>query len=173
MEAKDTPSQRSRTTLFAVLLAAAAVILVVFGLSRRRKRKAGARPESLASGVEAHGDPALGIEPGSTVVAANAAALLLLGYPREELLGRPLRDVVPPDDFPAVEANVALALQGRQVGFELALQARDGRRIEGSAQAAPFAAAGAGSGAVLSFREAALRPPEFDAETVSAAPPER
>jgi PAS domain S-box-containing protein len=174
VEAKDTPNQRSRTTLFAVLLAAAAVVLVIFGFSRRRKRQAAqagqSRPERFASRVETQADPALGLDAGTTIVAANTAALLLLDYSREELLGRTLRDVIAADDFSAVEANVALALQGREVGFELVLQAKDGRRIEGNAKAAPLDSAEASLGAYLTFREAALRPAEPDADTVSAAP---
>ncbi|MGP6157034.1 MAG: PAS domain S-box protein [Vulcanimicrobiaceae bacterium] len=177
MEANNTPSKRSRTTLFAVLLAAAAVLLVIFGFSRRRRKAAQARqgesrPERLASRVEAHDDPALGVDSGATVVAANMAAILLLDYPRDELIGLPLRELVAADAFAATEANLALALQGHTVGFELAFQAKDGRRIEGSAKAAPIDAAEAPLGAYLTFREAAARPPELDADAVSSTPPE-
>lgn len=176
MEAKDTPSKRSGTSLFAVLLAAAAVILIIFGISRSRKRKAAeageTRPDRVASRVESYDDPALGIDSGATVVAANMAAILLLDYPREELLGLPLREVVAPDTFPATEANLALALQGHAVGFELAFQANGGRRIDGSAVAAPIDAADPSLGAYISFREAAAGPAQNE-DALSAAPPDR
>jgi PAS domain S-box-containing protein len=177
VEANDTPSKGSNTKLFAVLLAAAAVILVIFGLSRRRKGKAAqpgeSRAERLAARLEAHDDPALGIDAGSTVVAANMAALLLLDYPREELIGLPLREIVAPDSLAAAESNVALALQGHEVGFEVALNAKDGRRVEGNAKAAPVDAAEAALGAFLSFREAGVPALESDPGAVSAAPPDR
>jgi PAS domain S-box-containing protein len=177
VEANDTPSKRSNASLFAVLLAAAAVILILFGFSQRRKGKAArtsdSRPERIASRLEATDGPALVIDAGATVVAANGAAVLLLDYPREELLGRSLRDIVAAEVFPAAEANVALALRGHEVGFEVVLTAKDGRRIEGDAKAAPLDPAEAALGACVSFREAVSRPAEPDADAVSATPPDR
>jgi PAS domain S-box-containing protein len=165
VEAKDPSLQRPRTSLLAVLLAAAVVVLFVFGFSLRRRRKAedtGPLRVRLASKVDASDDPALAFDAEETVVAANRAALALLGYRRYELVRRPLREIVAPETWAAAQANLLLALSGDSIEFDLALLAKDGRRIDSSATAVPLDGDERGSGAYLVFRETGTLPATQD-----------
>ena len=157
-----------------MLLAVAVVILFVFGFSLRRRRKAGnAGPLRVrsASKVDASDDPALALGAGETVVAANRAALALLGYRRYELVRHPLREVVAPETWAAAQASLTLARSGDSIEFDLALLAKDGRRIDSSATAVPLDGDERGAGAYLVFRETGTLPAQDPSAEVAGGSP--
>jgi PAS domain S-box-containing protein len=173
VEARDPSLQRPRTALLAVLLAAAVVVLFVFGFSRRRRREAaGGKPlwKRSTSNVDSHDGPALAFDASETVVAANRAALALLGYRRYELVRRPLREVVAPETWAAAQANLALALSGDAIEFDLALLARDGRRVDCSTKTVPLEGDERGSGAYLVLHETGAQNSSAELTGPSPAP---
>jgi PAS domain S-box-containing protein len=58
------------------------------------------------------------------IVAASNAATASYGYSHEELLSMTVRDLVPPEDLPAVDRYLATALSGEEPGLVLARQWR-------------------------------------------------
>ncbi|HSB90303.1 MAG TPA: PAS domain S-box protein [Anaerolineales bacterium] len=68
-------------------------------------------------------------EPDETFSFVNPAAASLLGYTAEELTGRHLSTIIPPDQVAVVRAANARRAEGESDRYELQLQRKDGTRI--------------------------------------------
>lgn len=91
--------------------------------------------EDLVRGLlEAAPDATIGVDEDGTIVLANHQAEALFGWSREELVGRPVEDLVPEDVralHPTHRASYAVAPKARAMGQGRALtaQRRDGTRF--------------------------------------------
>jgi PAS domain S-box-containing protein/putative nucleotidyltransferase with HDIG domain len=59
----------------------------------------------------------------------NPSACNMLGYPREELLGKDLRDLIPPEDLEAQPLPIKEALTGKPQYFRQQFEHKDGTRV--------------------------------------------
>lgn len=64
-----------------------------------------------------------------TFTFVNPAAASMLGYQVEELIGKHVSSIIPPDQMPAVQAAIDRRAQGKSDRYELSLQRKDGTRI--------------------------------------------
>ena len=93
----------------------------------------------LASIVESSDDAIIGKDLGGIITAWNAAAERLYGYKPEEVLGRPISVLVPPelpDEVPQILARIAAG--GRVNHYETVRVKKDGSRIHISLTVSPI-----------------------------------
>jgi len=64
-----------------------------------------------------------------TFTFVNPAAASMLGYRLEELIGKHVSSIIPPDQMPAVQAALDRRAQGKSDRYEVSLQRKDGTRI--------------------------------------------
>ena len=131
-------AENLKTILFVVTLVlgglvAAATLTLMFVL-RGRERAQRADAERLRSLLEAAPDATLIVDEGGVIVRANAQAVRLFGYQREELVGRPIEMLVPAqagaahrDHRAGFFADAAARAMGE--GMELFAQRADGREL--------------------------------------------
>src|SRR5262249_21529368 len=101
----------------------------------------------LASIVESSDDAIIGKDLGGIITAWNAAAERLYGYKPEEVVGRPISVLVPPempDEVPQILAKIAAG--GRVNHYETVRVKKDGGRIHISLTASPIKD---GAGAII------------------------
>lgn len=72
------------------------------------------------------------------IIYANQALCRMLGYSREELLGRPVFMLYPPAEHPEVENRLAELRQGRTLRYQSRYQAKDGRFLYISVSSVPI-----------------------------------
>jgi PAS domain S-box-containing protein len=103
--------------------------------ARRWGNHAWARLDSI---VQASGDAIIVTTLGGTVTDWNAAAERMYGYRQEEIVGRSIGKLVPPDRAAELEGFLAEVRGGGQVrGAETIRQTRDGRRRDVAITLAP------------------------------------
>lgn len=95
----------------------------------RRARDAVARSEARYRNlVETATDAIFTLDVQGSFTSVNQATCEVTGYPREELLGRPVKWLFDPDDYAAVKQRFVDALAGQSRRYECHCYRRDGRR---------------------------------------------
>ena len=103
-----------------------------------RKQAEEARAQ-LAAIVESSNDAISGISPQGTIVSWNRGAEVLYGYRPEEILGKPVSILAPPDLSDEVSHLVEQVRQGERItNFETVRVGKDGRRIAVSLSMSPL-----------------------------------
>jgi PAS domain S-box-containing protein len=93
----------------------------------------------LAAIVESSNDAILGITPQGTFASWNRGAEVLYGYRAEEVLGKPVSIIVPPDLVDEVSNVLEQVRQGKRItSFETVRVGKDGRRIAVSLSMSPL-----------------------------------
>jgi len=108
-------------TIFVVLLFATGAAAVRLEARHRRAEAELAWHSAAAAMAEAAPDAMVGVDNDGTVVLVNAEAERLFGYPRAEMLGRPVEVFVPPGVHPADPH--------RATGGVLCVRRKDGAEI--------------------------------------------
>ena len=124
---------RVRATATFLGLITAALALAGFGFWRSRRARyeaAVARSEArFAHLFERANDAIVVSQPDGRIVAANARAGALYGYPRAELLAMAIRDLRAPETLPQLGGQMRQVLDGSGLVFETVHLANDGARI--------------------------------------------
>lgn len=134
------------------LLGAAGLVAGLGGLAgwavralaaRRASGQQAAGPLPAAALLEALPGPVLGLDAEGRVTHLNPAWEALSGRPLAEVLGRPWRELLHPEDRPAFEAAFAARLRGERPGaaVELRCLTADGRALSLAWRAQPVRAA--------------------------------
>jgi PAS domain S-box-containing protein len=102
------------------------------------RREAEARRAQLAAIVEASSDAIIGVTLDGTITSWNTGATHLFGYTADEIVGRSVRALVPPERAGEVTDILARVGRGeRLVGFETVRLAKGGRPVDVSLSVAP------------------------------------
>jgi PAS domain S-box-containing protein len=72
------------------------------------------------------------------LVYVNPAYCEMLGYSKEELIGRELAGLIPPEEHPKVDAETELRKRGHKSRYELVMLRRDGERRDIRVSVAPW-----------------------------------
>lgn len=95
----------------------------------RRARDAVARSEARYRNLVETATDAIGtLDQSGIFTSVNQAACEIVGYAREELLGRRVRGLIDPDDVPSVRGHFLAALAGHARRYECRVRRRDGER---------------------------------------------
>lgn len=78
------------------------------------------------------------VDPSENVVFANQAYADILGYTREEIVSKNLRDLLPPGEFEKVLAETAKRREGKASVYELAMRRKDGQIRQIRVSAVPW-----------------------------------
>jgi PAS domain S-box-containing protein len=114
------------------------VVLVFHDISERRQAEA-AR-ERLAAIIASSDDAIIGKTLDGTVTSWNEAAERLYGYAAEEVVGRPISVIVPPERADELADILARLRRGERIDhFETVRVRKDGSRIEVSVTISPVA----------------------------------
>lgn len=98
-----------------------------------------AAPSSLAAIVESSDDAILSKDLGGIIRSCNAATERIFGYRRDELVGRPVRILIPPDRQSEEDEILARLRRGERIDhFETVRVTRDGRLIDVSLTISPI-----------------------------------
>ena len=112
-----------------------------------QRKQAEAARVRLAAIVESSDDAIIGKTPGGIVTNWNPAAEQLYGYAADEMIGRPIAQVIPPDRLDEYRCVMERVGRGERVpAFDTVRLRRDGCPVEVSVSLAPITD---GSGAVL------------------------
>jgi two-component system, NtrC family, sensor kinase len=96
----------------------------------RRARDAVAKSEARYRNLfESASDAIYTLDPQASLTSVNAATCAMLGLPREQLLGRPVKDFLEPEDAERVNAHFLAALQGRPQRYECHLRSTGSPRV--------------------------------------------
>ena len=102
-----------------------------------RKRAETARSH-LAAIVESSDDAIISTRLDQTVVSWNAAASRLFGFSAEEMIGKPVTLIVPPELYQDEEQSLARIRRGERIDhYETYRVTKDGRRVEVSVSVSP------------------------------------
>jgi PAS domain S-box-containing protein len=108
----------------------------------------------LAAIVQASGDAIISCAPDATVLTWNPAATRLFGYAAEEIVGRPLSLLVPPDRAPETEQMLAAVGRGESWALETVRVSKDGTAVHVAVDASPIrGAAGIVAGLAALIRD--------------------
>ncbi|HEX7087945.1 MAG TPA: PAS domain S-box protein [Vicinamibacterales bacterium] len=103
------------------------------------RRRAAATQALLAAIVESSDDAILSKDLDGVIQTCNAATERLFGYTREELVGRPVRMLIPPELQSEEDEILARLRRGERTDhFETVRIAKDGRRIDISLTISPL-----------------------------------
>ena len=101
-----------------------------FGLDITDRRHMEERNIRLATLVESSHDAIVGVDPGDIVTTWNKGAESMFGYSAEEMIGRPIGVLIPPDLAAQARTTREHVQRGEDIGpVETELIRRDGRRI--------------------------------------------
>ena len=107
--------------------------------SLRQRKRVGAVRSHLAAIVESSDDAIIGQTLDGLVVSWNPGAERIYGYKAEEMLGRPLSLLVPPDGSDEIRERLERLRHGEGFQrFETTCVGKDGRRIEVSVTISPI-----------------------------------
>jgi PAS domain S-box-containing protein len=104
-------------------------------ITQRKQAEDGLR--RLAAIVEAADDAIFGVEPGGTITSWNAGAEKIFGYSREEILGRPVAVLIPPDRLNEIPQIGGRLEQGEHVHYDTVRIRKDGMSIHVSLTISP------------------------------------
>jgi len=97
-------------------------------------------------------------DPDARFVYINRRYADWLGFPRESLIGRPVREVVDPETFRVMQPHIAQVLSGAEVRYERCQYGRDGRQYDFDVQYLPhFDAAGSVCGYFVMLNDVTAR----------------
>ncbi|OAI41639.1 hypothetical protein AYO40_02800 [Planctomycetaceae bacterium SCGC AG-212-D15] len=112
----------------------------------------------LAAIVESSADAIIGITLDGAITSWNAAATKIYGYAAEEIVGRSLTLLVPPDRVDELLGILGRLKRGRRIeGLETVRQRKDGKPIWVSLSAAPIVDATGAVGASMFARDISAR----------------
>ncbi len=120
------------------------VLAVVRDISERRRmldalRRSEAQYRAL---FEAAGDPMGLMTPEGVLLEVNARSARLHGFSRQEMAGKPVRELIHPDQQQAIERHLAALQAGQSVWTETVAIDRQGRPIDVESRATPVEVAG-------------------------------
>ena len=132
------------------------VIGVVRDVTERERTEAA---RALAAIVEASDDAIIGKTLDGTITSWNPAAERMYGWTAEEMIGRPIAGLVPPDRAEELPAIFERLRRGERVEhFETVRVTKDGRRLDVSVSISPIAdSSGAVTGAAAIARDVTAR----------------
>jgi diguanylate cyclase (GGDEF)-like protein/PAS domain S-box-containing protein len=137
----------------AYTLAAALGLTALVLVTAERLRHADAGLRRLATIVESSADAVISIGRRREITSWNPGAERLLGYTREEAVGRPVADVVPPHRLEELDQRMARIWAGEPVfGWETERRRKDGALVEVEMTVSPlrdFRGRPAGATAIL------------------------
>ena len=115
---------------------AVGVSLIATDITERKNREE--LQAYLASIVDSTDDAIVGKKPDGTILSWNAGAERVYGYPAEEIMGRSINVVVPPERRAEAEAILQNVRSGKTVEtFETERIRKDGRRVSVSLSVSP------------------------------------
>ena len=115
----------------AALAAAVAVLAALLVVAQRRRRRQDVHTGLLAAVLDSSGDAIVSIDEQGCFTTWNASASELLGYTREEALGRPVTTVVPDEQREDYEQHLAALRRGETVlGWETVRRRPDGSVVD-------------------------------------------
>lgn len=117
---------------------------------RRKAREAAAR---LAAIVQASADAMLSNKPTGTVETWNPGAAKLFGYSADEIVGRPVALITPPDKLAELESTIAAVMRGETVSLDTVRQHKDGTLIDVALAAVPIMTGGWISSISITMRD--------------------
>jgi PAS domain S-box-containing protein len=103
------------------------------------RKRAREREAYLAAIVASSADAIISKDLNGIITSCNDSATRIFGYTREELVGRPIHILVPPDRLSEEEALLAQIRAGQPVDhMETVRLAKDGRKVEVSVSVSPI-----------------------------------
>ena len=94
----------------------------------------------------------------------NARMAQLLGYAKDEMIGRPLRDFVFAEDMPGHREQMELRRQGQATQYELRMRRKDGGALWAFVSAAPIFDHGRFAGSLAMYTDISQRRREEEAQ---------
>jgi diguanylate cyclase (GGDEF)-like protein/PAS domain S-box-containing protein len=121
-----------------------------YAIERKRAQGAVENSHLLAAIVESSTDAIISVDQAGTIVSWNAGAKQLLGYRAEEVTGKPITLLVPPDRADLGSALLESAGRGERIkDFDVQHLHKDGTRIDASVAVSPIKQSGRVAGAAM------------------------